>query len=442
MKKLIIPLLMACSVSNVNAVNQLATGLSNTGNNKINASGDESKELSMSDYTSKNLRFGSFTVAPKLTQGSEYSSNIYYRDSHYGTTDSYINHFKPGVAAASNWNRHSLKLLVDTDFALYATQGKNNDYNHVMTKLDGRIDVLKDSHLDTAFGYNYLTEQRGSPDQVAGLNPTIYSTYVLDGFYTHTLNRMNIKTGSNAIRYDYQNVLTSLGTSLQMDTRNRWEYAPEVRLGYLIQPEYEAFVKLQYINATYDTLVLTNGSGPAYDRNSQGYNALGGFAFDMTGLITGDISMGYIERFYQSTAFQSVAGVNGLLNLKWRPTALTTVSAKISRTINETTQAGVAGVFAVGTGLKVEHELRRNLNLFVAGDYANSAYEGYQEGTTNTTNQYDRNDNNFSTDVGAKYLINRNFSTDLSYRFQNRSSNYTYSGYDVNAVYFNLTGKY
>ncbi|MEY3760425.1 MAG: hypothetical protein RIR39_1916, partial [Pseudomonadota bacterium] len=120
----------------------------------------------------------------------------------------------------------------------------------------------------------------------------------------------------------------------------------------------------------------------------------------------------------------------------------TTVSAKVSRTINETTQAGVAGVFAVGTGLKVEHELRRNLNLFVAGDYANSAYEGYQEGTTSTTDQYDRNDNNFSTDVGAKYLINRNFSTDLSYRFQSRSSNYTYSGYDVNAVYFNLTGKY
>jgi hypothetical protein len=442
MKKVLLGTLLFSALNTAQAVDQLATGLNNTGNNKINASNDEQKEHSISDYTSNNIRVGAFTIAPKLTQGNEYSSNIYYRDSYYGKTDSYIAHFKPGVAAASNWNRHSLKLLVDTDFALYATQGDHNDYNHVMTKLDGRFDVLKDSHFDGTFGYNYLTETRGSPDQIAGLNPTIYSTYVIDGFYTHTLNRMNIKAGTNAIRYDYQNVLTSLGTSLQMDTRNRWEYAPEIRIGYLIQPEYEAFAKLQYIKADYDTLTLTNGSGPAYDRNSQGYNALAGLAFDMTGLITGDVSMGYIERYYQSSVFQTVAGVNGLLNLKWRPTALTTVSAKISRTINETTQAGVAGVFAVGTGLKIEHELRRNLNLFVAGDYANSAYQGFQEGTTSTTNQYDRNDNNYSTDVGAKYMLNRNFSADMSYRYQNRTSNYTYNGYDVNAVYFNLTGKY
>ena len=135
MKKIFISILAATAINSVNAADQLDTGLNNTGNNKINASSDEAKEHSISDYSSKNLRFGSFTVAPKLTQGSEYSSNIYYRDSHYGTTDSYINHFKPGVAAASNWNRHSLKLLVDTDFALYATQGKNNDYNHAMQQI-------------------------------------------------------------------------------------------------------------------------------------------------------------------------------------------------------------------------------------------------------------------------------------------------------------------
>ena len=436
-----------------NQINALLIGLMSCGTAFAYDGSDDSdviKERKSSDYVQQGLHAGAFTVLPKLDFTNEYNSNIYYRDKSLGpTSDSYVAHFKPGVNANSNWSRHSLKFKLDTDLALYATQPDQNDYNHVMTSVDGRIDVLRDSHFDTGFGYNYLTESRGSPDQINGIAPTIYDTKVIDGFYTQTFNRVTARAGLNAIRYDYQNVDTSLGTVLEMTTRNHWLYAPEVRVGYLIQPEYEAFVKFQYLDASYDTNVYTNGvapsintvtgqvSNPSYDRNSWGYNALTGMAFDVTGLITGDASIGYIQRTYVDPALSEVSGVNGFVNLKWRPTALTTVKGKVARTINETTQAGVAGVFTTGVGLTVEHELKRNILVYAGGNYSNGIYKGYV--APNTQN---RTDNNYGGNVGTKYLINKNFSTDLSYTYQARDTNYQNTNYEVNQVMVNFRGQY
>jgi hypothetical protein len=433
-------------------INLLLISLISSGSAFAYDSSDDSditEDRKSSDYMQQGIKAGSFIVLPKLDFTNEYNSNIYYRDKSLGpTSDSYIAHFKPGVNANSNWNKHSLKFKLDTDLALFATQPDNNDYNHVMTSVDGRVDVLRDSHFDTAFGYNYLTESRGSPDQINGIAPTIYDTKVIDGFYTQNFNRITTRAGLNAINYNYQDVETSLNTTLQMSTRNHWMYAPEVRLGYLIQPEYEAFVKFQYIDASYDQLVYTNGvapsvnqngtiNNPAYDRNSWGFNALGGMAFDVTGLITGDASIGYLQRSYQDAKLSEISGVNGFVNLKWRPTKLTTVKGTVSRTINETTQAGVAGVFTTGLGLTVDHELMRNVIVYAGGQYSNGIYEGYT--SPNTEN---RNDNNYGGNIGSKYLINRNFSTDLSYTYQARDTNYLNSNYELNQVMVNFRGQY
>ena len=404
---------------------------------------DVSKERSSSDYAQQGIRAGSFTIMPKLELKNEYISNIYYRDVKVGAlTDSYIAHWKPGVTVNSNWNRHALGFVLDTDIGQYSTQASRNDYQNVMTSVNGRVDVLRDSHFDTSFGYNYLTEKRGSPDQISALTPTIYDTKVIDGFYSHTLNRVTLKTGVNATRWDYQNVLTGAGTTLEMVTRNHWLYTPEIRVGYLIQPEYEAYLKFQYIDASYDTLVKTNGNGTAFNRNSTGYNALAGFAFDVTGLITGDASIGYIDRTYTEKRFEQISGVNGFFDLKWRPTPLTKVTGSVFRNIGETTQAGVAGTFQTGVSLNVEHELMRNINLHAGANFTNYDYNGYVPAATSGSQNFNRNDNMYGANVGAKYLFNRYLSTDLSYTYQNRASNYTISNYEVNQVMLNIRGQY
>ncbi len=395
------------------------------------------KERQNSEYIPKGLHVGSFTVMPKLDIDNQYDTNIYKQDKSLNPTDSYVAHFRPGFNVRSGWSRHALNFMLDTDITEYANHGDLNNYEDVFTRLDGRLEVVRDSHLDTGFNFNSVHEDRGSPDQIAGRGPTFYDTKALDSFYTHKLNRLAVKAGLDTIRYDYQDVSTSQNTVLAMSSRNHWEHAPSIRLSYEIQPEYEAFVKFVYKEADYDGLVLSNGAGVAYNRNSTGYNALAGFAFDVTDLITGDMSVGYLQRSYVDSRLQSISGINGFVNLKWRPTALTTVNGKLSHDINETTQQGVAGVLATGVNLGVEHELMRNVLLNIGGSFSNNDYQGFV-----APNLVNRNDKIYGGNVGARYLLNRNLSTGLSYTYQSRDVNYLLSNYEVNQVMLNLRGQF
>lgn len=395
------------------------------------------KERNSSEYAQQGIHAGSFTVMPKLDIDNQYDTNIYKQDRSLNPVDSYVAHFKPGFNVSSGWSRHALNLRFDTDFTEYASHGNLNNYQDIFTRLDGRLDVLRDSHLDTGFAYNSVHEDRGSPDQTAGNGPTFYDTKAIDAFYTHKLNRVSVKAGLDTIRYDYQDTFTSLNSVLAMSTRNHWEYAPSIRLGYEIQPEYEAYVKFVYKKADYDSLVLSNGSGTAFNRNSTGYNALGGFAFDLTELITGDMSVGYLQRSYVDPRLPNISGINGFVDLKWRPTALTTVNGKFSHDINETTQTGVAGVLATGLSLSAEHELMRNVILSAGGSFTNNDYQGFV-----VPNLVNRNDKVYGGNVGAKYLLNRNLSTGLSYTYQSRDVNYQFSNYEVHQVMLNLRGQF
>lgn len=400
------------------------------------------EEREQAAYLPLGIKAGGFMLYPKLDINNEYDSNIYKRDKRLGVVDSYIAHFSPGFDIKSNWNQHALNFSFDSDLTLYATQSAQNNYQDIFTRLDGRLDVWRDSFMDGAFSFNSVHEDRGSPDQVAGVAPTFYDTKDMQWFYTHKFNQVSIKAGVDAIRYDYQDNATSLGTILKMSSRNRWEYMPSIRFGYEIQPEYEAFVKFTYKNADYDTLVLSNGAGTAFQRDSHGYNALGGMAFELTSLVTGDVSVGYVSRTYNDARLSDISGVNGFLNLKWRPTSLTTVQTNVYRDIWETTQSGVSGIFSTGLGMSVEHELLRNVILKAGANYSNNEYQGFDPNNPLIQNRKDRNEDVYGAKAGVKYLLDNHFSTDLTYRFQNRDTNYLFTNYEVHEVMLNFTGQF
>ena len=398
------------------------------------------KERESAAYVQKGIRSGSFMLLPSLDLTNEYNSNIYMRDKTLGVTDSYVAHYKPGVDVRSDWTRHSLGFGLNTDVAQYATQPNSNDYQDVMIHVDSKLDLTRDGYFNNNIAYNRVHENRGSPDQIGGMTPTVYATKVIDNLYTQKFNRVALKTGVNTTRYDYDDVQSSLGTTLKMSTRDRWEYKPLIRLGYEIQPGYEAFAKFEYKIAAYDTNVLSSGAGTAFNRNSNGYNATSGIGFDLTDLLTGDISAGYIQRSYDDLRLAQVSGVNGFLNLKYRPTKLTTVLARVGRDVAETTQQGVAGVLSTTASLSAEHELYRNVLLKVGGNVGQMGYQGYD--VTSTASAYNRNDLMYGGTASAKYLLNRNLSTDLAYTYSTRDSNYVNSSFVLNQLMLNLRGQF
>ncbi len=398
------------------------------------------KERESEAYVQKGIRSGSFMYLPSFDLTNEYNSNIYMRDKRLGVTDSYVAHYKPGADIRSDWTRHSLSFGLNTDIAQYATQSNNNDYQDVMTHVDSKLDLTRNSYLNNNFAYNHVHENRGSPDQIGGMTPTIYDTKIIDNFYTQKFNRVAIKTGINTGRYDYEDVKSSLGTTLKMSTRDRWEYKPMIRLGYEIQPQYEVFAKFEYKQVVYDALVLSSGSGTAFNRSSNGYNATTGLDFNLTNLLTGDFSVGYVQRSYDDLRLTQVSGINGFLNLKYLPTKLTTVLARIGRDINESTQQGVSGSLNTTANLSAEHELYRNVLLKVGGNVGQTDYQGYDR--SSSTNTFNRNDLLYGGTASAKYLLNRNLATDLTYTYSSRDSNYLNSNFIMNQIMLNLRGQF
>ena len=152
------------------------------------------------------------------------------------------------------------------------------------------------------------------------------------------------------------------------------------------------------------------------------------------------MSVGYLQRNYQDARLSQLSGINGFLNLKYRPTKLTTVLAQVGRDINETTQQGVSGSLNTTANVSVEHELMRNVLLKVGGNVGYIQYQGYSQ--SNLSNLYNRHDVMYGGLASAKYLINRNLSTDVSYTYSSRDSNYLYSNYEVNQLMLNLRGQF
>jgi len=103
----------------------------------------------------------------------------------------------------------------------------------------------------------------------------------------------------------------------------------------------------------------------------------------------------------------------------------------------ETTQEGVAGILASGISLGAEHELMRNVVLSAGGSFTNNDYQGFI-----APNLENRNDKVYGGNVAAKYLLNRNLSTDLAYNYQSRDVNYVFSNYEVHQVMLNLRGQF
>ncbi|MGR8934190.1 MAG: outer membrane beta-barrel protein [Gammaproteobacteria bacterium] len=399
-------------------------------------------DITQSLYLPQGIQVGGFMIYHKLDIGNQYDSNIYKRDKSLGVVGSYIAHFSPGFEIQSNWNQHALNFSFDSDLTQYAAQSVQNNYQDIVMRLDGRLDVVRDSFMDMAFSFSSIHEDRGSPDQIAGSTPTFYDTKNMRGHYTHRFNLLSVDGGMDAIRYDYQDTATSSGTLLKMSTRSRWEYMPSVRIGYEIQSGHEAFVTFSYKKVNYDTLVLANGAGAAFQRDSRGYNILGGMELDLTDLITGSVSVGYLSRTYADAKLPSISGMNGFLNLKWRPTELTTVKASISRDIQETTQSDVSGYLSTALSLSVEHELLRDVLLRAGADYAKNEYQGFDPNNPIPQNRKDRNEDLYGASAGVKYLWNSNISMDFTYRYQSRDVNYLFTNYVVHTVMFNITGQF
>jgi len=372
------------------------------------------------EYDPLGIRYEGFYFYPKWTQTEVFDDNIFAVPS--GTTSDLISVFSPAFQVRSDFNQHAISLGGRADLGRYMINPGEN-YDDWAIFGDGRLDILRNAGVVGAITFARRHEDRGSPDDVNGKNPTeFYALAPSLGAYWQ-LNRFSIRAETGLTRYDYEDVTSSQGFTIDQDDRDRTEYEGGARFGYEIVPNYEAFIRGTFNNRVYNNKVDNDG----FRRSNHGFAIDVGTALDLTGVIFGNVFVGYHKQYYQDSRFEPTSGVDFGADVTWNVTRLTTVKALVERRTEETTLNGASGYNSMNFGASVDHELLRNVILSAAGSYQINNYDGI-----------DRDDDLIRADVGGKYLINRYAAIGLAYNFLNRNSTAPGEDFTINQVLLTL----
>jgi hypothetical protein len=369
------------------------------------------------EYDPLGVRLGGFLLFPQLGLYEAFNDNIFATND--DEKSDFITNIVPVLSLQSDWSRHAIGLAAGANSAKYADFTRQ-DYTDYFVNFNGRVDITGDSALFLGGGYAERHDLPGDPNAADDVRePTPYN--ILNGFgrYTQTFGRFRATLDSTIDRFTYEDDVLRDGDRRSNAEDDRTVYAGGVRVGYEVMPDYEAFVRASGNHRSYDK----DDNIGIIDRSSTGYSTVAGLALDLGGILFGELYIGYLEQIYESDQFDAISGLDAGGSLTWNVTTLTTITARASRQINDTTQRNVSGILTTSGGLDVDHELLRNLILNANFAVVNDQYESI-----------DRDDDFYIAGLGGRYLFTRNFSGTLGYRFVQRDSSADDLDYTRNVV--------
>lgn len=382
------------------------------------------------DFDALGARVGSFVVMPRLNVDTAFNDNIFATET--AEESDVIVTTSPNVVVQSDWGNHSLRLQGGADIGRYIDNDAE-DFEDYELNANGRIDVTRRTQIRLGAGYRREHERRSSPDDVAGVEPTIFDVFSASVEGSQKFNRVTLSLGGSIDQIDYDDVATAGGGTINNDDRDRDVIKGTVRAAYEIVPQYEAYVRGTYNVQNYDSAVDDNGR----NRDSDGYEVVVGAAIDFGGITFGDFYAGYRSQEYDDPLLNTASGPVIGADVTWNVTPLTTVVGSASRVIREsTTRDAVTGNFASGrffttVGVRVDHELMRNVILGANVNVSQDDFEGIN-----------RTDEIYRAGIDAKYLINRYASVGGMYRFRMRNSDLAGAEFTENVFLLRLLVQY
>ena len=120
---------------------------------------------------------GGFTIYPSVEIEQTYNDNIFATQNN--TIDDFITTFRPAVRIVSDWNQHYLGFNGSADVVRYWSNDQE-DHETADLRVDGRIDIRRDTNVTGAAGYEKGSEERGSVNDAGGITPTEFDVVSLD----------------------------------------------------------------------------------------------------------------------------------------------------------------------------------------------------------------------------------------------------------------------
>jgi hypothetical protein len=350
------------------------------------------------------LKRGGYWILPALTLEGSYSDNIFAVNT--GAESDYIMRINPWADFKSDWTRNALNFFVEADIGRYRDHD-TEDYEDYTIGIDGRIDIQSDDHVEGEVGHARKHVPRKSPNDNKGIVPTTFDVSSISALYTNNPGRFSFRLGGALDRRDYDDVAGKSGT-INNDDQDRDELEVGAQVSYEMFEQHSPFVRIQYNDIDYRQNFDDNG----LQRSSHGYDLQFGSELFLTGVVFGEVFLGYVQRNYDDPVLEDIDQPTGGGELTWLPSGLTTVNFSISQQISESIVDTSSGIVVTEGGIVVDHELLRNLLLNARLFTRNDDFRGIV-----------REDDYQGVGVGARYLMNRNIYLSINYLSDARDSN-------------------
>lgn len=375
-------------------------------------------------YTARGMRAGGFLLYPALNLTADYDSNIFATDTN--KEGAFIFEERPELVVESNFPRHALYGRAELRNLNYANHSSEDRTDYYLNS-GGRLDITRSTNIHADVEYQKDTEDRGSPDAIGvAVEPVDFTRLQLLGELRHHPGKLSLDGGALYQEYRFDNVPLIAGGMQNNKDRDRDLLGGFGRVGYQLSPGYELFLLGLYSNIDYILPVDDNG----FNRDSNGYQVEGGLRLELTNVIAGDVSVGYLNRDYDDPSLQTVNGVSTEVNVEWYVSRLTTVRIGGSRRVQETTLNAASGYIDTAFDVAVDHEVLRNLILTAYVRYDKRKYEGIT-----------RDDDQYTASGRALYLLNRNVSVGVEYRHETRNSTTFGEDFSRHVVALTLRGQ-
>lgn len=303
-------------------------------------------------YDPLGLRIAGFVVKPSLEITRAYDTNPSRVPN--GVRSAYTM-VSPELQAKSEWAQHELGATLRGSYSSYDSL-HSSDRPSADAKVFGRIDVTRDFRFDLEGRFLLGTDYPGSPNIQADLAKLPIST-TLGGTlgFAQRFGRFELAAKGLVDRTVYQASKFTDGSTFSNHDRDFNQYGGQVRASYELTPGVKPFVELGTDRRIHD--LGSDRSGVQRDSNALMPKA--GTTFELSRLITGELSVGYLLRHYKDAGLQELRGVTADASLIWVMTGLTTATVTATTRADESTVAGVSGAFRRDGGLQIEHAFRR-----------------------------------------------------------------------------------
>jgi hypothetical protein len=358
------------------------------------------------EFNAKPLRAGAFIITSSIGLSAEHTDNV-FAVSDNADSDTAI-HLTPRFEVHSDWTTHELSAggWIDHREYLDFTEENTTDYSLFAT---GRIDVTRDVQVRVGADYGHLTEERYAAASFGASEPASFdkASVYTQALWSNDRFQLEGEIGASSDRYDQ---------IVQRLRDNDTTYV-NARLSYALSPDLAVFVQgrqaqLDYLEGNRD------GDQTTIDA---------GVNFELAAPFRGEVAIGNFKDDRKNPLFGDVEGLNVRGNLKWFPSELTTFTFLANRGVIDPGLSASATAVNTAFGVRVDHELLRNLLLF--GDVRQEANN--YEGST-----IDRKDDALSLSAGGAYKMNPNVHLEflLSSRSQESSGADAGPDIDVNVI--------